>query len=141
MFIPYSYLPSAASLPVTSPGGLTLQGSSLFHAKDSSSSWINPDLRSTLSPGIPERISPNPFSLCFLLHTCSSLSLPWVPEGLGVPWQPPFLSPPHPEGPCSDTRAEVIWGGVGLSRVPLGVAERETVAAKEHQAPLAPKGD
>lgn len=41
----------------------------------------------------------------------------------------------------SDTRAEVIWGGVGLSRVPLGVAERETVAAKEHQAPLAPKGD
>lgn len=80
-FIPYSYLPSAASLSVTSPGGLTLQDSSLFHAKDSSSSWINPDLSSTLSPGIPEHISPNPFSLCFLLHTCSSLSLPGCQRG------------------------------------------------------------
>ena len=39
----------------------------------------------------------------------------------------------------SDTSAEVIWGGVGLSRVPLGVVEREKVAAKEHPAPLAPR--
>ena len=75
-FSPCSYLPSAASLSVASPGGFTLQASSLLPAKDSASSWANPDLSPTLSPGIPELISPNPSFFCFLPHRCSSLNPP-----------------------------------------------------------------